>query len=500
MSSFVRSSEEMELLYRSARRIAENGDLSVIVKRILTLLYDITGYQSGALAIDQESSLSVMTVNDGDWKERIAPAMKKVISRSMPMSQAGFSREKMVQLDPGMTLLIVPVLHNGKAAGALAVLKRGVSNREELEQHVDFLSSVAELIAGTLLERLRRESSLTDLQEENAELRRTLFHLEEQGRTDFIVGESPVMRQVFREIAQVAPSETTALVRGETGTGKELVAKAIHEKSFCSEGPFVAVNCGALPDTLLESELFGYEKGAFTGAQQARAGRFEEADGGTLFLDEIGEMSLEAQTRLLRVIQEKEVQRVGGGKPRKIEVRLVCATNKDLETALAEGRFREDLYYRINVFTITLPPLRERSEDTLILAQHFLKAAEHNRRHAVHFSISPAVTQIFTEYSWPGNVRELGNIIERATLVTTDGVIRPEHLPPQMLPVVEKIRQERSLEGRVALYEKEILEEALELCGGNQRKTAEYLQTTKRVVQYKIEKLAIDYKRFKGKN
>ncbi len=362
---------------------------------------------------------------------------------------------------------------------------------------IDFLVTLAELISGTLFERIRRESSLSQLKEENAEPRRTIFKLEEQGRSEFIVGNSAAMRQIYREIAQVSPADTTALIYGETGTGKELVAKAIHEKSFCSDGPFVALNCGALPDNLLESELFGYEKGAFTGAVQSRQGRFEEAHGGTLFLDEIGEMSLEAQTRLLRVIQEKEVQRVGGGRPRSVSVRLICATNKNLSDAVSNGTFREDLFYRINVFTITLPPLRERQSDISELINHFLRhSASSSKGH--RYQVSQEAERVLLEYHWPGNVRELGNVIERATLITTDGVIHPEHLPPHFLPEVEKIRSDRSLDARVAQFEKEILEETLEMCEGNQRRTAEYLQTTKRVVQYKIEKYEIDYRTFKN--
>lgn len=489
------SYQEMELLYKAARTIAEGGELTGIVLQILDTLEESNGFARSTLSIHNDGTKRVFSNADTVWQESVTPALEKVIKFGTPMSQAGFSREKIVSLPPGMTLLIVPIIHEKTAVGALSSLKRGVSNRDELEHHITFLTKVSELISGTLLDRIRRESSLSELQVENAELRRTIFHLEEQGRSDQIVGNSPTMRKIYREIAQVSPAETTVLIYGETGTGKELIAKAIHEKSSCSSGPFVALNCGALPDTLLESELFGYEKGAFTGALQARAGRFEEAHGGTLFLDEIGEMSLEAQTRLLRVIQEKEIQRVGGGKLRKVDVRLVCATNKDLEMAISEGRFRQDLYYRINVFSLSLPPLRERTSDIEELTAHFLRGAPHTT--ANHsFQVTDSTMAILRSYNWPGNVRELGNVIERATLITTDGTIRPEHLPPHLLPESAEVTAE-SLEEQVAQFEQKILKEALVFCNGNQRKTAEYLKTTKRIVQYKIEKYEINCQEYK---
>lgn len=487
--------EEIELLYRAARMIAEGGDLTVIIQRILNTLEESNGFARSTLAIHDGGVNRLYSNADEGWQKSVTPALEKVIRHGSPMSQAGFSREKIVSLPAGMTLLIVPIIHEKSSVGALSSLKRGVSNRDELEHHITFLTKVSELISGTLLDRIRRESSLSELQVENAELRRTIYQLEERGRSDQIVGNSPTMRKIYREIAQVSPADTTVLIYGETGTGKELIAKAIHEKSSCASGPFVALNCGALPDSLLESELFGYEKGAFTGALQARAGRFEEAHGGTLFLDEIGEMSLEAQTRLLRVIQEKEIQRVGGGKLRKVDVRLVCATNKDLEKGVAEGRFRQDLYYRINVFSLSLPPLRERQSDIDDLTEHFLRGVPHvSANHT--FRVTDSAMAILRSYNWPGNVRELGNVIERATLITTDGTIRPEHLPPHLLSESGAPAGD-SFEERVAAFEQEILRDALMLCSGNQRKTAEYLKTTKRVVQYKVEKYGINYQEFR---
>src|SRR5438270_5259416 len=230
------------------------------------------------------------------------------------------------------------------------------------------------------------------------------------------------MRQVYEQVAQVAHTNTTVLVRGESGTGKELIAHAIHYNSPRAQKPFIKVNCAALPETLIESELFGYEKGAFTGAHALKNGRFELAEGGTLFLDEIGDMNLSTQVKLLRVLQEKEFERLGGIETIKVNVRVIAATNKDLEKAIAAGTFREDLYYRLNVYTIFVPPLRERKSDVLLLADHFLEkyAREHGK--SIKRISTPAIDML-TSYHWPGNVRELENIIERAVLVCETNVL-----------------------------------------------------------------------------
>jgi Nif-specific regulatory protein len=314
-----------------------------------------------------------------------------------------------------------------------------------------------------------------------------------------MIGNSSTMREVYRQIAQVAPSGTTALLRGETGTGKELVARAIHEKSQVALGQFIAVNCAALPESLLESELFGHEKGSFTGALAKRIGRFEAADNGTLFLDEIGEMSMSAQGRLLRAIQEKEIQRVGGSESVHVNVRLICATNRNLEQEVKDGRFREDLYYRINVFTIILPPLRERGADVLLLADYFVRkyAASHHK--TINRISTPAIDMI-SVYHWPGNVRELENVIERAVLVASGTAIEGHDLPPTLQLKDNDMRGMRkdTFDDMVGLYERDIIIDALKDARGNQTKAAEILGTTKRIIQYKVTKYDIDYRRLRG--
>ena len=263
------------------------------------------------------------------------------------------------------------------------------------------------------------------LEEENTQLRETI---DELSAADFVIGESPAMHKVMELIRQVAQTNATVMIRGESGTGKELVARTIHANSQRKYFPIVPINCGALPDSLLESELFGHERGAFTGAQFRRKGRFEMADGGTLFLDEIGSITPKMQVDLLRVLETSEVMRLGSSKPVTVDFRVICATNEDLEKMVADGRFRQDLYYRINVFSIALPSLRERRTDVPTLARHFMTklAMQMDKRVS---DISPEALQKLVAYDWPGNVRELANAIERAMVVAREDMIRPGDLP-----------------------------------------------------------------------
>ncbi|PUZ29880.1 sigma-54-dependent Fis family transcriptional regulator [Chitinophaga parva] len=243
-----------------------------------------------------------------------------------------------------------------------------------------------------------------------------------------LIGESPALARVMEKIALVAPTATSVLITGESGTGKEKVAQAIHQLSAHHQKPMVTVNCAALPAALIESELFGYEKGAFTGAQQRRVGKFEQADNGTIFLDEIGELSLEAQAKILRVLQEKEIERLGSESPIQIQVRIIAATNRDLEKEVANGKFRLDLYYRLNVFPLPLPPLRERREDIAALAMHFLRRYAHQARKKVNTITEPVLQQL-RQYNWPGNVRELEHVIERQVLMTEGTMLTQVELP-----------------------------------------------------------------------
>jgi len=301
-----------------------------------------------------------------------------------------------------------------------------------------------------------------------------LRELESHADSEFIIGNNPKMKEVAELVRKVAPAPTTVLIRGESGTGKELVARAIHRHSRLTNEPLVTLNCTALSPTLLESELFGYKRGAFTGAFADRKGLFEKAHGGTMFLDEIGDMSLEIQAKLLRTLQTGEIRAVGDMQTKQVSVRIVAATNRDLEKAIREGSFREDLFYRINAFTITLPPLRERIEDIPFLAQYFLQRARAKVNKRVE-SISPQALSLLRTYSWPGNLRELENIVERAVVLTSSLVIEPEHLPlhvQDLIPFRPQLGFMRSKSEAVAQFEREALSRYLLEADGNVSRAA----------------------------
>jgi Nif-specific regulatory protein len=332
------------------------------------------------------------------------------------------------------------------------------------------------------------------LLDENSQLKSKL-----KQRYDFsnIVGTSGPMQQAYQQIEQVARTNTTVLIRGESGTGKELIAHALHYNSARAQKPFVKVSCAALPETLIESELFGYEAGAFTGAATRKKGRFELAEAGTLFLDEIGELNLSTQVKLLRVLQEREMERLGGTETIKVNVRLIAATNKNLEEAIAERSFREDLYYRLNVFSIFVPPLRERRPDIMLLADHFLLKYARGHGKSIKRISTPAIDMLMS-YHWPGNVRELENTLERAVLVCDGQVIHAHHLPPtlQTAEASGTVLRE-TLDVAVGKFEKDLILDALKSARGNCARAARLLGSTERIVSYKIRKYRIDARRFR---
>jgi Nif-specific regulatory protein len=340
--------------------------------------------------------------------------------------------------------------------------------------------------------------------ERAVEHRRLLARIEAYDRTEIvprfenIVGESPQMKEVFRTIEKVARSNATVLILGETGVGKELVAEALHRNSSRSDRPFVKMNCAALHESLLESELFGHERGAFTGADRQRTGRFELANEGTLFLDEIGNMTPSTQTKVLRVLQEREFERLGGSRTVKVDVRLVAATNKNLEEAIHRGEFREDLYYRLNVVNVSVPPLRERKEDIVPLASHFIDRFAKELKKDVR-GLEPAAVRALKRHTWPGNIRELENTIERAVLMCDGEVIHGHHLPPSLQTAEASGTVTRvSLEDAVGAYEKDLIQDALKTTRGNRAKAARLLDTTERIINYKVRNYGIDARRFKS--
>ncbi|MFB3893984.1 MAG: nif-specific transcriptional activator NifA [Phycisphaerae bacterium] len=422
------------------------------------------------------------------------PAIVPKVSQE-PMFLDKVHKRRSVSKDE-ISFICVPIAIGSQVVGTLSA-DRVFDASASLDEDVRVLSIVAGMIANDVRARRTAASERASLEEENLRLR---SELEDRFRPENIIGNSGAMREVYRAIHQVAASDTTVLVRGESGTGKELVAHAIHYSSPRAKGPFVKVNCAALSEGLLESELFGHEKGAFTGAIQARKGRIEEADGGTLFLDEIGDFSPAIQVKVLRVLQEREFERVGANRTQKVNVRIICATNRDLEKAVESGAFRHDLYYRVNVFPILLPPLRERKDDILLLADHFVERYARKMGKDVRRITTPAINMMVM-YHWPGNVRELENCIERAVLLSTDGVIHGHHLPPTLQTSdASDTAGVGTLQERVDLFERDIIVDALKRTNGNVTAAASDLGTTKRIIGYKIRQLGIDWRRYRIKS
>jgi Nif-specific regulatory protein len=391
------------------------------------------------------------------------------------------------------SFICLPIKIDEETVGTLGVQLPYLKDRG-YERDAKFFGLVAAMIGHAVRVQKLVEAERRQLQDENTQLRQEL-----RGRYEVrnIIGSSHPMQELYGQVERVAPTSTTVLIRGESGTGKELVAHAIHYGSPRATQPFIKVSCGALPEGLIESELFGYERGAFTDAHARKQGRFELANKGTLFLDEVGELSGPTQVKLLRVLQEREFERLGGIKPIKVDVRLITATNKDLEAAVAAGTFREDLYYRLNVFSLYLPALRERRPDIPLLADHFVEkyAAAHGKDVR---RIATSAIDTLVSYHWPGNVRELENAIERAVLVCEAGVIHAHHLPPTLQTAdVSDTLPRLSLAGAVAAYEKDLLVDAFKSVRGNRAKAARLLDSTERIIGYKLRKYGIEPGRFK---
>jgi Nif-specific regulatory protein len=402
-------------------------------------------------------------------------------------ARSGISKTK-------MSFLGVPVQINGEPVGVLTV-DRLFGMEVSFEEDIRFLTVLSTLISQflTLHTAIRKKEEI--LLEENRSLKARLHNLHDG---HFIIGHSKPMQDVFSIISKIAKSSVTALLLGESGTGKELVARAIHESGNRKDKPFVKVNCAALPETLLESELFGHERGAFTGAYATRAGRFELADNGTIFLDEIGEMPLSLQAKMLRVLQEKQFERIGGSKTFDVDVRIVAATNVSLEKAVAKGLFRADLYYRLNVVPIVLPPLRDRKEDIPLLFNHFLRGS--NERNTKKLSLTPELLDFLVTYPWPGNVREMQNLVERMVILAEGERLTLADLTPDILsstrdhpedhkkPPLENSSNEQGVRQSLYDIERTEVEAALKRHGWVQVRAARELGLTQRQIGYRIRK------------
>jgi Nif-specific regulatory protein len=392
-----------------------------------------------------------------------------------------------------ISFICVPIKLGNEVIGALST-DRLLSEEISLNEDVRLLSIIASMISQAVSLRQAAQEERQRLLEENARLQE---ELKDRFRPSNIIGNSNAMQQVYNLIAQVAPTNTSVLIQGESGTGKELVADAIHYNSHRAGKPFIKVHCAALPETVIESELFGHEKGAFTGAEKQRKGRFELAHGGTIFLDEIADLSPAIQVKLLRVLQEKEFERVGGVQTIKTDVRIVVATNRSLEELVAEGKFRQDLYYRLAVFPIHISPLRERTSDILLLANFFVDTYNKTNNKNIR-RISKKAIDLLINYRWPGNVRELENCIERSVLLSQDNVIHGHHLPPTLqTPETIKTTEPGSLDSTLNSVEQDLINEALKSTRGNKAKAARELGITERLMGLRVKKHGIDPKSFR---
>ncbi|THB76641.1 MAG: GAF domain-containing protein [Desulfobulbaceae bacterium] len=505
--------EDLTCLYEITKELASSFVLSECLEKSMSLLSEMKVMENGTVTIvnpitgklEIEVAHGITAEGRKRGKYKIGEGITgRVVASGEPIIVPHIAEEPLFLNrtrsrgdinDQNRSFLCVPIKDGKSIIGALSVdrvYQDGFGH--QANKDLQFLTVLSSIIAQTVrrIQIVNREKD--NLKTENLKLKR---ELSEKNRINDIIGNSSRMQDVYEMVHRVVDSNATVLLRGESGTGKTLVAKALHYNSKRKENPFVVVNCSALPETLLESELFGHEKGAFTGANERKIGRFEVAEGGTLFLDEIGEISHSVQVKLLNVVQERSFQRLGSAQQISCDVRLVAATNRDLEKSVSSGSFREDLYYRLNVFPIYMPPLRERRTDILLIAEFFLdKFSKENGKTITR--ISTSAIDLLIQYHWPGNVRELQNCIERAVLICDGDSIKGTHLPPT-LQVSETVSGGKplSLTTAVENFEKELIIDGLKKNNGNQTKTANFLDTSLRIINYKIHQYGINPKQYK---
>ncbi|HXD19241.1 MAG TPA: sigma 54-interacting transcriptional regulator [Vicinamibacterales bacterium] len=504
----ARDARRLSTLLEVSQALSGTLNLKSSMQRVLQILIRHHGVVRGMVTLLREGELHVEAIEGFDDRARtisykvgegitgqVAQSGKPIVVPRVSKEPEFLNRmpRRADVARNELSFICVPIVVQRATTGTLAVDLKFKAERD-YESSVKFFGIVSSMIAQALNVQRLVEEERRRLVDENTHLRQEL-----RERYDFsnIIGTSGPTRQMYEQVAQVAQTNTTVLIRGESGTGKELIAHAIHYNSLRAKKPFVKVSCAALPDTLIESELFGYEKGAFTGANARKKGRFELAEGGTIFLDEIGDINASTQVKLLRVLQEREFERLGGTESVRVNVRVIAATNKDMEKAIAEGTFREDLYYRLNVFTIFVPPLRDRKADMLLLADHFLEKFSREHGKVIKRISTPAIDMLMS-YHWPGNVRELENALERSVLVCDGQVIHGHHLPPSLQTADASGTVTRvSLRDAVEGFERDLIQDALKTTRGNRAKAARLLDTTERILNYKVRNLGVDVRRFR---
>lgn len=498
------TNKELSVLYEISLLISKAHDIEKSLQKSLQILKTSLDLQSCAIYLLNEGRLDVFASVDYTKQQQILSTFKMGEGATGLSAKSAepivienvhndhlFLNKSGKRGNESTAYVAVPMLVDKDILGVLSVnlMKKTKMDFDETVQILTIISSIfAQTIHSYQLNKKEKER-LTELKQ--------YYKMEWDSKVhNFgnIIGECSAMKQVYRVIDQIANSNVTVLVRGETGTGKELVASAIHKKSSRAEEPFVKLNCAAITDSLIESELFGHEKGAFTDAKTTRKGRFELADGGTLFLDEIGDISASAQVKLLRVLQEREFERVGGSQTIKVNVRLIAATNRDLEQMVKDGDFREDLYYRLNVIPIDLPPLRQRGDDIKLLVQFFLQKSQKNHKRNV--TINDEALEKLCSYPWPGNIRELENTIERIVLIgNEEGVSARDML--LMLPALndQTFSQDYTPMGiedkTLEEIEKDVIEKTLDKCDRSVAKAAKMLGITQRQIRYKMQKYEV---------
>lgn len=507
-----REIKELSLLFEISKKLSESLDLKAALRFVMEGLAEnkdmprgaltILNRASGEIAIEEAYGLlpeeqikGKYRIGEGITGEVIDTGETMIIpniSDSTVFLDRTGSRKKLNKSD--IAFICVPIKIGDEIIGTISV-DRIVSGEASFQEDVRLLTIIASTISQAVRLRQLAQEETEKVKEENLRLQNEL-RIKYGPKT--VVGNSKVMRNVYEMIEKVCRTNATVLVLGESGVGKERVAHTIHYNSSRAGGPFIIVNCAALPESLIESELFGHEKGAFTGATTFRRGRFEIADNGTIFLDEIGELSLSLQTRILRVLQERMFERVGGNTSIKVNIRIIAATNRNLEALIRAGKFREDLYYRLNIFPIVVPSLRERKSDIMLLTDHFIEQYSSGMNKKIT-SISGPATELLINYHWPGNVRELENCIERAVILCSDGVIRTHHLPPSLHKGEElsAIEAKVTLPEMLASLEKETITDALKRSRGNMAKAARMLGLTERVMGLRVAKFGIDPKKVK---